>query len=260
MPVSGSPAVAPKFAPPCWPGTTTNSRVVVGGVKMPSLRAFDSRCFERRTLRGVDVRVHVVGRKRLARERRRRRREGLRRPRLLARDVALRDGTLLDRPERRPRHAVEHVQHARLAGLGHDVHHPAVVADREQLRRGHEVVVPQIVMHELLVPQALAGARIEGQQAVAEQVGADAVAAVEIERRRSGREVDDAARHVDRDLAPGVGAADVLPGVLRPGVVAELARTRNGVERPHQRAACARRTPEDRPEATRSSHPWPSRG
>ena len=41
---------------------------------------------------------------------------------------------------------------------------------------------------------------------------------------------------VDRDLAPRVGAAGVLPCVGRPGVVAELARTRNGVERPDQPA------------------------
>ena len=41
---------------------------------------------------------------------------------------------------------------------------------------------------------------------------------------------------VDGHLAPVVDAADVLPGVLRPRVVPELARPRHGVERPHQLA------------------------
>ena len=41
---------------------------------------------------------------------------------------------------------------------------------------------------------------------------------------------------VDRDFAPRVGAAGVLPRVGRPRVVAELAGTRNGVERPDQPA------------------------
>ena len=37
-----------------------------------------------------------------------------------------------------------------------------------------------------------------------------------------------------RELAPVVRAADVFPGVLRPGLVAELARVRHGVELPCQ--------------------------
>ena len=88
----------------------------------------------------------------------------------------------------------------------------------------------------LEVPEPLAGARVEREQAVAEQVRAGAVGAVVVVGRRAGREVGDAALRVDRDLAPGVGAADVLPGVLRPRLVAELAGMRHGVELPHQLA------------------------
>ena len=41
---------------------------------------------------------------------------------------------------------------------------------------------------------------------------------------------------VERHPRPAVGAAAVLPGVLRPGVVAELAGMRDGVKRPAQGA------------------------
>ena len=39
-----------------------------------------------------------------------------------------------------------------------------------------------------------------------------------------------------RDFAPGVGRAGVLPRVLGPGIVAEFAGQRDGVELPHQLA------------------------
>ena len=106
----------------------------------------------------------------------------------------------------------------------------------DQLRRRGEVVVPQVVVHDLVVPHALAGARVERDQAVRVEVAADAIGAVVVVGRRAGREVGDAAARVDRDLAPRVGAADVLPGVLGPRLVALLAGMRHRVERPHQLA------------------------
>ena len=69
-----------------------------------------------------------------------------------------------------------------------------------------------------------------------EEVLADAVGAVVVEGRRAGGEVGDAALVVDAEFAPGVGAADVLPGVLRPGFVAEFAGVRHGVELPDELA------------------------
>ena len=68
-----------------------------------------------------------------------------------------------------------------------------------------------------------------------EQVGAVPVAAVEVVLRAGGRHVDDAALLVDRLLAPVVCAADGLPRIRRPGVVAELARPRHRMKRPDQR-------------------------
>ena len=58
------------------------------------------------------------------------------------------------------------------------------------------------------------------------------VGAVVVVGRRAGGEVGDAALGIDADLTPDIGAADVLVGLLRPGVVAELARMRNRTEAP----------------------------
>ena len=69
-----------------------------------------------------------------------------------------------------------------LRGLRHDVHVAAVLPDRQQLGRLRQVEVPQVVVNELVMPEPLAGARVERHQAVGEQVGALAIAAVEVER------------------------------------------------------------------------------
>ena len=130
------------------------------------------------------------------------------------------------------RDAIEHVEEAGLAGVSDRVHAPAVVPHGHELRRGDVVEVPQVVMHRLEVPEPLAGARVEREEAVGEEILADAIRAVEVVVRRSGRDVDDAAFFVDRHRAPVVHAADVLVGLLRPRVVAELAGQRHRVELP----------------------------
>ena len=112
----------------------------------------------------------------------------------------------------------------------------------------------------LEVPQALAGSRVEGQEAVGEQVGADAVGAVVVVGGRPGREIGDAALRVDRDLAPGIRAADVLLGVLRPRLVAGLAGMRDGVELPYQLAGQRRRRRAGLRAATGSPRRWRTRG
>ena len=84
------------------------------------------------------------------------------------------------------------------------------------------------------MPDALAGVRIEREERVGEQVVAGTVCAVEIGRGGSGGDEDESTLYIDCHARPVVGTARVGPGVLRPSVVAELAGTRNGVERPAQ--------------------------
>ena len=204
-----------------------------GGVNKPSLRALDDAFFHRGVLlRRAQPGVDVVHREREPRKRRGPGREGLGRPCLLPGDVALRHWPFFNRPERSTRDAVEDVEKTGLARQGDGVDALAVVADGHQLRRRHVVVIPQVVMDRLEVPEPLSRARIERDQAVREEVLAEPIATIEVVGRRSGRHVHDPALVVDREGAPVVGAADVLVRLLRPRVVAELSRPRNCMELP----------------------------
>ena len=207
------------------------------GVKSPSFRALMMRARNSSRSRGPQIaeRIQIVDREFLAAERRRIGRKWLRRPRLLARDVGLRGhGPFLDRPDRLAGDAIEDVQKPRLAGHRHDIDVAPVVPDRRELWRRRVVVVPEIVMHVLEMPQPLARSRVEREQAVGKEIRANPIGAVEIVRARSGGKVRNAARGIDRDLAPRVRAADVLPRVLWPGVVPELTGMRHCVKLPHE--------------------------
>src|SRR5262249_2378302 len=126
----------------------------------------------------------------------------------------------------------EDVHEPGLRHLRDGLHRLAVAPDRHEIWRGREVEVPQIVVQALEVPDALAGARVEREHAVGEQVVAGTVRAVKVERRRTGRRESPGVLLIDRDAGPRVRAAGDLPRVLRPGVVAELAGPWNRVERP----------------------------
>src|SRR6185295_17198618 len=93
----------------------------------------------------------------------------------------LRHWPLWNRPDRLAGHSIEDVQVAGLAGHGHDVDDATVFPDRRQLRRGIVVEIPDVVMDGLKMPQALPCSGIERDEAIAEQVRAFPVAAVEIE-------------------------------------------------------------------------------
>ena len=97
------------------------------------------------------------------------------------------------------------------------------------------------MVHELEVPLALPGLQVDGDETLGEQVVAGPVPAVEVRRRRLDRQVGEAELFVDADLRPDAGVAVVRPRVLFPGVVAELARARNGVEASRAACRCARR-------------------
>src|SRR4029453_9393747 len=126
----------------------------------------------------------------------------------------------------------ENVGAAVLRDLRHDVAALAVLRDRDQGRGGGEVAVPNVVLHGLEVPDALAGRGLQAQDRVRVQVVSESVRAVEVVGRRAGPGVDETALDVERESRPRVRATDVFPRILRPGVVAGLARMRDRVERP----------------------------
>ena len=102
--------------------------------------------------------------------------------------VGLGHRPLFDGPQRLAGHAIEHPDEALLADLRHDVDRLAVVPHGQQFRRGGVVVIPDVVVDHLEMPEPLAGAGIEREQAIAEQIGAFAVRAVEVVFRAGGRE------------------------------------------------------------------------
>src|SRR5688572_17467252 len=123
-------------------------------------------------------------------------RKRLRRRQDLARQIRLRNRTLFDRPDRLTGLAIEDVRKSLLGGLDDDG--CAFPIDRyvEQHRRLRVVEVPDVVMHHLEVPHALAGLDVEGEQTRPEQVVAGAEPAEEVDRRRVGGNEDEAARRI----------------------------------------------------------------
>src|SRR5271156_2364170 len=102
----------------------------------------------------------------------------------------------------------------------------------QKLGCGSQVVIPKIMMNGLEVPKIFARASVKRQQAIAEKTGAGTIRAKEVIGRRSQREVSDSTLFVDSHPAPVIGAANVLPGILRPGVVTKFAGVGNGMKDP----------------------------
>ena len=150
----------------------------------------------------------------------------------LAGDIAGRIFAAVQRVNRFAVGAIEQENKSLLAILCQGLHLLAVVVERDQNWRSGEIPVPDIVMHSLEMPYALARLGIEGKQAVSEQVIAKAVSTVEIEGSRTSRDINDSGVPVEGHSGPVVNGAGALPGILGPSIVAELARSRNRVERP----------------------------
>src|SRR4029453_201238 len=106
-------------------------------------------------LRFRQIGVDVLFGERLSRERRRPGWERLRRGALLAGNVGLRHRPFFDRENGCARLAVGDEDAPELGRLRDDVDGAAVLTERQELRRLREVVVPQIVMYELMVPEPL---------------------------------------------------------------------------------------------------------
>ena len=166
---------------------------------------------------------HVVLGEGLLRERRRLRGEGLSLGGPFAGDVARRDRAVLDGPDRLAGHPVEDVDEAGLRGGGDRVDLLAVHVDGQQGGRRRQVVVPEAVLHGLEVPDPLAGARVEADDGLREEVVAEAVSAVVVVARRADGEVDEPPFGVEGHRRPDVRVPHPVPGAVLPGVVPELA-------------------------------------
>src|SRR5438552_16068172 len=103
---------------------------------------------------------------------------GLRRPRMFAGYVAWRYRALFDRPDRLSRHAIEHIRVALLGELHQRFDRLALDRHVHQGGSGGEIVVPDVVMRDLIVPDPLAGFEIDANDRIAEQIAAQAMTAI----------------------------------------------------------------------------------
>ena len=172
MPVSGSNAAPVQFGPAdraraaesCpflsfGPGPTTDGGVNIGPV---TYLLHDLERLGPQLRREVD---QVVDGDALPIERRRLGRKRLRRRRLLAGHRGGRHRLLDNRPHRLAGHAIEHIGERLLRHLDDRLDRLAVDGDVDQNRRRRIVVVQQIVVHGLEVPDALAGLRVQTDHA-----------------------------------------------------------------------------------------------
>src|SRR5262249_49655215 len=113
----------------------------------------------------------------------------------------------------------------------------AVYTDIEQHWRRSGIPIPDVVMNELVVPDAPTGFRIETNDAVGEKVIAGPVATIIVARWCFDWEIDVAQVEIGAHRCPNCSVAGVLPRITAPCIVAEFAPLRNRMERPQQPAA-----------------------
>src|ERR1051326_4734780 len=89
-------------------------------------------------------------------------------------------------------------------------------------------------MDELIVPLALAGGGVDGEEAIGKKILANSVRTPEIKRRRTDGDVYDPTLFIQRHAAPTIHATDEFPSVRWPGFVAEIARLWNGSKGPNR--------------------------
>ena len=205
----------------------------------------------RRIQRSQHVRLHVVEcllaqlgreidqvifRDALSIERRRPGRKRLRRPGVLGRDERRRDRPLDDRPHGFASKAIQHIEEAVLVWLHDRLDAPAVDSQIAEDGRPDVVVLPQIVVNHLEVPDAPAGFRVERDQRVGVEVRPGTPSAVRRRRRRGERDVDISELLVSRHRVPGADVAGHLPRFVAPRIGAEFACLRDHVKRPQEPA------------------------
>ena len=162
----------------------------------------------------------------------------------LAGDVGGRHRLLLDVEKGLAGHAVEQEDVAGLRHLRDGVNRLAVVGDRDQVRIDRQVVVPQVMMERLEVPDALFRPGVERDGAVGEEIVALPVASVEVEGGRAQSREDQSAFRVDAEPTPGVRRASDFTGIVVPRLVSEFSPTGHGPKSPNLRAGADVKRPD----------------
>ena len=159
-------------------------------------------------------------------------RDGLRRRSPLSRDRRLWHWSLDDGPHRLACHAVKDVGDGLFRQLDDSLDRSPVHIDVDQNRMWRIVVIPDVVMDQLVVPDPFTGFDIEADQTAREKIVPRPRTAPNIVGAGFDVQVNVAQFGVDRKRSPDTGVPGVVGRPIQPGVVAELARARNGVESP----------------------------
>src|SRR5205085_2315075 len=107
-----------------------------------------------------------------------------------------------------------------------------VRGDVQQNRRRGGVPVPNIVVDKLIMPDALTGFGIQANNTVGEEIVPVTMAAEVVSGRHFYGDIDIAQLFIGGQWRPGGGVPGVLPGIVLPGVVAELAGMGDRTKRP----------------------------
>src|SRR5262249_8184634 len=135
----------------------------------------------------------------------------LRRPGLLTVEVALGYGRFLDIEQRLARYAIEYKREAGLGYLSYRWDKAPVAPYFDQIGLRGNIVIPEVVMHCLKMPDPLARRGVERDQGIAEQPRALAIAPIVVGRRRGQRQEHHAALDIDAEDGPGVDCGAILP-------------------------------------------------
>src|SRR5262249_60642540 len=133
--------------------------------------------------------------------------------------------------------AVENVHPARMASFGNTLARLAIDDRVEKHHRARGIVVPDVVVHLLEVPDVLAGLGLQGHHRGAEQVIALAHRPVMIWSTVACREVDQPEFRIEGWCVPDRRpATHRMVSAGRPGITAELAGLRQGIRPPQEGA------------------------
>ena len=146
--------------------------------------------------------------------------------------VALGHRRFGDRPDRLAVGAVEHEGKGVLGRLRQRLDGAAAHLHVEQDRRAHIVAIPDIVMHRLVIPAALAGLGIDRDDTVGEEVRPGPEGAVIIVGGLFDGQIDQPQFGIGAVLRPVADIAGGLGRAVQPGLVALLALARHGMEYP----------------------------
>ena len=161
--------------------------------------------------------------------------EWLRWPGFLARNVRGGYRPLLDWEERLAGPPVKAKQHAHLGRLDHDRDADAGPLDIRQHRLRRDVVVPQVVVHELPGPDHLAARRVQCDQRIGMAVVSKPFTAIIIRARGSGRGEDQVQFLIHRQWRPDIGSSGARRLLRSPvrGIIG-IRLARNGMPLPAQ--------------------------